>query len=497
MPARNQAVRTRYAPSPTGPQHIGGIRSALFSWLFARRHGGQFIIRIEDTDQKRSVRGSVEQILESFDWLGLDIDEGPHIGGDYGPYVQSQRLDMYQRWANWLVEHGQAYRCFATPEELAEMRKAGRGYDRRYRDFPADRSAEQAAQGVAHVIRFKMPLTGTTRGIDLIRGEVTFDNAQLQDAVLLKSDGFPTYHLAHIIDDHAMRISHITRAIEWLPSFPLHLHIWDALGWEKPQFAHLPVMLNPNGKGKLSKRKQQFADGSGKSVPVLVHEFQSAGYLPEAVVNFLTNIGWNFGDDREVFTREESIARFDLRDVNPANSAFPIAKLDWLNSQWIQRVDANDLARRLKPVLEAAGYAVDESLLRRVAPTLQVRLKSLHDVVPMAGFFFDSWSKFAAPRADILIQRKQDAASTLDILQGALPLLQALDDFSPEAQQSAISAYAVRRGLKNGAVFGSLRAAASGQKVSPPTFDTMHILGKAESLRRVRLAMVALENALA
>ncbi len=495
MPTRDQVIRTRYAPSPTGPQHIGGIRSALFGWLFARRHAGQFILRIEDTDQKRSVRGSVKQIVDSFAWLGLDIDEGPHIGGDYGPYVQSQRLDLYQGWADWLVEQGQAYRCFATPEELAEMRKAGRGYDRRYRDFPADRSAEQAAQGMPHVIRFKMPLTGATRGTDMIRGEVAFENAQLQDAVLLKSDGYPTYHLAHIVDDHAMRISHITRAVEWLPSFPLHLRIWDAFGWEKPQFAHLPVLLNPNGKGKLSKRKQQFADSRGKSVPVLMHEFQAAGYLPEAVVNFLTNIGWNFGDDREVFTREEAIARFDLQAVNPANSAYPIAKLDWLNRQWIQRLDADDLARRLKPVLAAAGYAIDESLLRRVAPSLQVRLKSLNDVVGMAGFFFADWSEFVAPAQQILIQRKQSAATTLGILQGALPILEALDDFSAEAQHAAMAAYAASNGRKNGAVFGSLRAAVSGQKVSPPTFDTMEILGKVESLRRIQLAVAALEKA--
>lgn len=495
MPARDRTVRTRYAPSPTGPQHIGGIRSALFGWLFARRHAGQFVLRIEDTDQKRSVRGSVEQIVDSFDWLGLDIDEGPHIGGAFGPYVQSQRLDLYQHWANWLVEHGHAYRCFATPQELAEMRKAGRGYDRRYRDFPADRSAEQAAQGVAHVIRFKMPLAGTTRGSDLIRGEVAFDNAQLQDAVLLKSDGFPTYHLAHIVDDHAMRISHITRAVEWLPSFPLHLQIWQAFGWGKPQFAHLPVLLNPNGKGKLSKRKQQFADSQGKSVPVLVHEFQSAGYLPEAVVNFLTNIGWNFGDDQEVFNRAEAMARFDLQDVNPANSAYPIAKLDWLNSQWLQRSDADELARRLKPLLEAAGYEVNVALLIKVVPLLQVRLKSLNDVVRMAGFFFADWNDFTPPPADILVQRKQDEASTTAILRGALPLLEALEDFSPTAQQAAMTAYAASIGQKNGAVFGSLRAAVSGQKVSPPTFETMDIFGKAEALRRVKLAVAALEAA--
>ena len=495
MPKHDHPIRTRYAPSPTGPQHIGGIRSALFAWLFARRHGGQFILRIEDTDQKRSVPGSVEQIMAAFDWLGVDIDEGPRIGGDYGPYVQSQRLEMYQQWANWLVAQGHAYRCFATSEELAEMRKAGRGYDRRYRDFPAEHSDEQAAQGMTHVIRFKMPLAGRTRGCDMIRGEVAFDNAQLQDAVLLKSDGFPTYHLAHIVDDHTMRISHITRAVEWLPSFPLHLQLWHAFGWEMPQYAHLPVLLNPNGKGKLSKRKQQFADSRGKTVPVLMQEFQATGYLPEAVVNFLTNIGWNFGDDQEVFAVKAAIPRFDLQAVNPANSAYPIAKLDWLNSQWVQRLPADDLARRLKPVLEAAGYAVDEALLREVAPSLKVRLKSLNDVVGMAGFFFENWSEFTPPAAEILIQRKMDAASTLAILRGALPVLESLEDFSAEAQYSAFSAYAASSGQKNGAVFGSLRAAASGQKVSPPTFDTMQILGKAESLRRVKLAVAALENA--
>ena len=318
MPKHDHPIRTRYAPSPTGPQHIGGIRSALFAWLFARRHGGQFILRIEDTDQKRSVPGSVEQIMAAFDWLGVDIDEGPRIGGDYGPYVQSQRLEMYQQWANWLVAQGHAYRCFATSEELAEMRKAGRGYDRRYRDFPAEHSDEQAAQGMPHVIRFKMPLAGRTRGCDMIRGEVAFDNAQLQDAVLLKSDGFPTYHLAHIVDDHTMRISHITRAVEWLPSFPLHLQLWHAFGWEMPQYAHLPVLLNPNGKGKLSKRKQQFADSRGKTVPVLMQEFQAAGYLPEAVVNFLTNIGWNFGDDQEVFAvKQRYLALICKRSTQP------------------------------------------------------------------------------------------------------------------------------------------------------------------------------------
>ena len=486
-------VRTRYAPSPTGPQHIGGIRSALFGWLFARHHGGQFILRIEDTDQKRSVPGSLEAILESFAWLGMDIDEGPHVGGDYGPYIQSERLELYQTWAKRLVEQGQAYKCFATAEELAEMRASGGGYDRRYRVISMEQAEELEAQGKAYVIRFKMPLSGQTSGIDIIRGEVVFQNDQLQDAVLLKSDGFPTYHLAHIVDDYHMKISHVTRAVEWLPSFPLHIRIWEALGWEKPQFAHLPVLLNPNGKGKLSKRKQQFA-ADGKSVPVLAHEFISAGYLPDAVMNFLTNIGWNFGDNREVFTTKEAIERFQLEDVNPANSAYPIAKLDWLNSQYIQESEVDDLARRLKPVLEAAGYEVDDSLLRRVVPLLQVRLKTLNDVVPMAGFFFADWGAFEAPLADILIQRKMDSARTALVLRGSIPVLERLDDFNHQTQHRALAAYAKAIGYKNGQVFGSLRAAVTGQRVSPPTFETMEILGRAESIRRIGLAVQALSE---
>lgn len=486
-------VRTRYAPSPTGPQHIGGIRSALFGWLFARHHGGQFILRIEDTDQKRSVPGSLEAILESFAWLGLDIDEGPHIGGDYGPYIQSERLELYQAWAKRLVEQGQAYKCFASAEDLAEMRAAGGGYDRRYRDLSQAQASALEAQGKPYVIRFKMPLSGQTRGVDIIRGEVVFDNTQLQDAVLLKSDGFPTYHLAHIVDDYHMKISHVTRAVEWLPSFPLHIRIWEALGWDLPQFAHLPVLLNPNGKGKLSKRKQQFA-ADGKSVPVLVHEFLSAGYLPEAVLNFLTNIGWNFGGNREVFNIQEAIARFQLKEVNPANSAYPIAKLDWLNSQYIQASAVDDLARRLKPVLEAAGFVVDDDLLRRVVPLLQVRLKTLNDVVAMAGFFFADWEAFQAPPADILIQRKMDGASAAAVLKGAIPVLKSLDNFDHETQYRALAAFARDIGFKNGQVFGCLRAAVTAQRVSPPTFETMEILGRAESIRRIELAVHALSE---
>ncbi len=490
--SKSRPVRTRYAPSPTGPQHIGGMRSALFSWLFARRHGGQFILRIEDTDRKRFVPGSLELILDAFDWLGMDIDEGPRQGGDYGPYIQSERLELYQKWAHWLVDHDYAYKCFASLEELEAMRQAGRGYDRRYRDQPTDAADRLEAAGTAYVIRFKMPLTGLTLGEDIIRGRVQFDNAKLQDAVLLKSDGFPTYHLAHIIDDHYMKISHVTRAAEWLPSFPLHLRIWEALGWEKPRYAHLPVLLNPNGKGKLSKRKAQFADADGTSVPVLAHELIAAGYLPAAVMNFLTNIGWNFGGNQEIFTTAQAIQRFDLKEVNPANSAYPIAKLDWLNGQYIQRADVDELASLLKPILEQAGYTVDDDRLRRVVPLLQVRLKTLNAVVDMAGFFFDDWDRFAAPAANILIQKKMDVQKTAQALQASIPALEGLADFSHHSQHAAMKDFAKKVGLKNGQVFGTLRAAVTGQKVSPPTFETMEILGKAESIRRIKLAAESL-----
>ena len=340
----------------------------------------------------------------------------------------------------------------------------------------------------------KMPLDGVTIGDDMIRGPVEFDNENLQDAVLLKSDGYPTYHLAHIVDDHLMQISHVTRAIEWLPSFPLHIQIWQALGWNMPKYVHVPVLLNPNGKGKLSKRKQQFAEADGKSVPVLMHEFIDAGYLPSAVMNFLTNIGWNYGDDEEIFSTAQAIKRFDLEDVSPANSAYPIAKLDWLNSQHIQRAPIDELCRLLKPILEEAGYAVNDERLARVVPLLRVRLKSTRDVVPMAGFFFADWASFEAPSADILVQRKMNNRSTAEVLRGAIPVLQDLESFGHDAQHSKVATYARSTGYKNGQVFGSLRAAVTGQKVSPPTFETMEILGKQESIRRIKLALQSITD---
>lgn len=491
--AENRPVRTRFAPSPTGPLHIGGVRSALFGWLLARHHNGQFILRIEDTDRKRFVEGSIEMLFEALSWLGLNWDEGPDIGGPYGPYVQSERLPIYQDWVNWLLENGKAYRAYDTPEELKAIneeraaQKLPPGYDGRHRDLSPEEEQRFIDEGRPAVVRFKAPLDGKTLVHDLVRGEIEFDNKTVQDAVLMKSDGFPTYHLAHVVDDYLMQISHVTRANEWLPSLPLHVLIWQAFGWEMPMFAHLPVLLNPNGKGKLSKRSESF-DQNGKKVLVLATEFKRAGYLPEAVVNFLTNIGWNFGDEREVFSVEEAIARFDITQVNAANSAFPIEKLDWLNGIYMrEKLSIQELSERLVAPLQAAGLTVDRDLLAQVTPLVQTRMTTLNDVVNLAGFFFRD--SFIPPDANMLIQKQMDAATTASMLESALTRLEQTTPWETETLHEAMKALAHELALKNGPVFGALRVAVTGQTVSTPTFETMAIIGKDVSLARIRQAI--------
>ena len=495
----DKPVRTRFAPSPTGPLHIGGVRNAIFGWLYARRHGGQAVLRIEDTDQKRYVEGSVEDILEAFNWLGIDFDEGPHVGGDYEPYKQSERLEQYQKWANWLVEQGKAYKTYETSEELTaiseERQKAGLspGYDNRGRNLTDEDITQYEADGRQPVIRFKMPLEGKTVAEDLIRGTIEFDNELNQDPVILKSDGFPTYHLAVVIDDHFMEITHVTRGNEWIPSLPIHWNLWEAFGWEKPVYAHLPLILNPNGKGKMSKRTKAFEQGEQR-ILVLAREYMEAGYLPEALRNFLSNVGWNFGDNVEIFTTEQAIERFDLAEVNDNNSAFPIEKLDWLNGHYIREMDVEELAKRLKPFFEKAGYEVNSDMLLKVAPVVQVRIKTLPEAIDFAGFLFEDWSTFVAPDAEMIIQKKMDAEGTVKCLQASVELIEKLDDFSHSSQYESFKVLAKELGVKNGQLFGSIRVAVTAKKVSPPTFETMEILGKEESIRRIKLTVEQLKQ---
>jgi glutamyl-tRNA synthetase len=493
--SNTRPARVRFAPSPTGSLHIGGLRTALFNWLYARHTGGKFILRIEDTDQKRYDPTALQTLMEALRWAGLQWDEGPEVGGPYGPYVQSERLEHYQRWAQWLVDNDKAYYCYCSQERLDRVnrekkaRKETPGYDRHCRYLtPAQREQEAsqcAAEGRSPVIRFKMPLEGETAAQDRVRGEVTFDNALQQDAVLLKSDGFPTYHLAHVVDDHLMEISHVIRANEWLPSLALHIQLWLAFGWEIPEYAHLPVLLNPNGEGKMSKRNPP-KDKHGNIIPVMVHDYMRDGYLPEAMDNFLANIGWNFGDEREVFSLSEAVERFDLTRVNPANSAFPKDKLDWLNGEHIRLLPADELARRLRPVLENAGFEVNVDVLLKVTPVVQTRLKKLTDVVPLAGFLFRE--DFIPPPPDLLPQKKMDTEQTQRALMTAFERLSVQNDFSREALHVMMENLAQELGLSNSQFFGVLRVAVTGQQVSTPLFETMEIVGKEASLERITLA---------
>ena len=385
-------VRVRYAPSPTGDFHVGGARTALFNYLFARHHGGKFILRIEDTDQKRYNPEALDWLLDGHRYLGLEWDEGPEVGGDYGPYTQTERLDIYQKYCQQLLDEGKAYRCFCTAERLAEMRemqqakKQSFGYDRHCRIIDPAEAAERAAQGEAYTVRAKLPLDGEITVHDLIRGDITFQNVVLQDAVLMKSDGIPTYHFANVVDDHLMEISHIMRGDEWVNSLPLHIHLYNALGWEPPLMAHLPLILNPTGKGKMSKREGRSPDG--KVLPVFVRTFAELGYLPEAMVNYLALVGWSFDDKTELMSREELIERFSLERVNASPAAWSYDKLDHFNGLYLRQMDPAALTKLLLPFLERDGIQADYETLLKIAPHIQERLTVLSDAAEWVDFFF-------------------------------------------------------------------------------------------------------------
>ena len=493
----NQPVRLRFAPSPTGPLHIGSARTALFNWLFARRHGGAFILRIEDTDRNRFVPQSQQDIMDGLSWLGIGWDEGPGVGGAFGPYYQSERTEIYQEWGAWLVEHDFAYKCWCPPERLRavrqEQQKTGKklGYDRHCRAMTEAQLAEMEASGVPSVIRFKVPMEGHTTVYDMIRGPITFNHEELEDLILLKSDGYPTYHLANVVDDHFMAISHIVRADEWISTAPLHVLMYDALGWEKPLYAHAPLILNPSGKGKLSKRAQAFTD-AGQNVLVQVREFRQAGYLPEAITNFLCNVGWAFGDDREVFGLGEASARFTLEAVNPSPARLPYSKLEWLNGVYIREMESEELAAAVRPFLLEAGLAVDDETmqraapLRRAMPLVRERLKTLADAVEWLGFFFRDDLDY--PSTD-LIGKKMDAAGSLAALKQARETLAGLESFDEGSLDAELRALATDLNIKVGQLLGIIRVAVTGQKVAPPLFGTLAVLGRERCLARIDLAL--------
>lgn len=499
-----EETRVRFAPSPTGRLHLGGLRTALFDWLWARKTGGRFVLRIEDTDRRRYDPESLVSLKRGLRWLGLDWDEGPEVGGPWGPYVQSERRELYQRHAQELIDRGKAYRCYCTPERLASMReeqrRAGRatGYDRRCRSLSDGEQAQREAEGRASVVRFATPEEGVTVFTDLLRGDIQVDNRQLQDEVVLKGDGLPTYHLAAMVDDRLMKITHVLRGEEWLATAPLHKLIVDAFEWEMPVLVHLPVILDPSGKGKMSKRKREVA---GKEYLALVDEFEDAGYLPDAMFNFLTNVGWNFDPEQEVFSREEAIERFRLQEINPSAAALPYEKLDWLNGLYIRALTPTALKELLLPFLSrqlgiAESKLAADHRLDILVPVIQERIKRLDEAAAWLDWMYLDSDEIEYTDPKLLIGRKLDVGGSLEMLRAGALVLEELEPFSAEAIQEAFRGKAEELGVKAGSLLGPVRGALSGKKVSPPLFESIEAVGRLETQRRLVRAAQVLEKML-
>ncbi len=409
-------VRLRFAPSPTGYLHVGGLRTALFSFLYAQQQGGRFVFRLEDTDQQRLVEGSEQDLLQMLQWAGVNCDEGPNIGGEYGPYRQSERLTLYQDHLQILMDSGHAYPCFCTQGRLDNLKQQQKAqglnpkYDGHCRALKATEVQQRQADGEAYVIRMRIPDDGEKILIDdLIRGHVSIDSSQLDDQVLLKSDGFPTYHLACVVDDHLMKITHVVRGEEWLPSFPKHLLLYRYFGWEPPRFAHLPLILNPD-RSKLSKRQGDVA----------VEDFKAQGYVAEALVNFIALLGWNTSDDQELFSMSELIEKFSFERVGKAGAVFDRNKLDWMNQQYLQRLELDDLMQRLQPWLASSRYSgADPEFLRRAIQIIQPRLVTLPEVLDKLAIFFEDKPQLEQP--ELIDYLHQPTAQTvLGAFQAAL-----------------------------------------------------------------------------
>lgn len=495
MPANSQPVRVRFAPSPTGHLHLGSARTALYNYLYARQKGGQFILRIEDTDRKRFVPGAEEEFYRWLRWLGIDWDEGPDKGGPYGPYRQSERRQVYQDYARELIDRGWAYYCFCTPERLEKVRqeqqqrKETPRYDGLCRNIPLKEAQARADAGEKHVIRFKTPLEGKTTVTDLLRGEITVENRLLDDLILVKSDGLALYHLAASVDDHLMKISHVIRGAEWLSTFPIHGLIHRAFGWQEPVYVHLSVFLKPSGKGKMSKRESAELIKEGYSI--FIKDLEDLGYIPEAIVNWIALMGWSYDDRTEFFTMSDLIEKFSLEHLNPSPAAINFTKFDYFNGLHIRRLDLEDLAARIKPFFIKAGYSVEDHKLIKIAHVLRERLQGLDDAPVLAGFFFRDVIEYD-PR-DLLIEGLS-RTQTIELARRVTGLLDTMADMRPETVEPPMRALVDESGLKAGQVFGMMRIAITGQRVSPPLFESMEIIGKEMVLRRMRKAVELLEQ---
>lgn len=496
-------VRVRFAPSPTGPLHIGGVRTALYNFLFARQHGGKLVFRIEDTDSNRFVPGAEDYILESFKWLGIDFDEGVSFGGQYGPYRQSERREIYRRYVDQLLDEGKAYYAFDTPEELDAKRGEIQNFQydastrmqmRNSLALPADETARLLQEGVNYVVRFKIEPGEDVHVNDIIRGDVVINSSILDDKVLYKNaDGLPTYHLANIVDDHLMEISHVIRGEEWLPSAPLHVLLYRALGWEEtmPRFAHLPLLLKPDGKGKLSKR-----DGDRLGFPVFPLEwtdpktgeissgYRESGYLPEAVVNFLALLGWNPGNDEELLSMDDLVRLFDLTKCSKAGAKFDYVKGQWFNHEYILNSDDEKLAPTFADILRDNGIEAPMESVVRVVGLMKGRVNFIKELWPLCSFFF-----VAPTTYDEKTVKKRWKDFSARQMSELTALLEALSDFSMAAQEEAVNAWLAENDYKMGDVMNAWRLTLVGEGKGPHMYEISSFLGQAETLKRMRRAI--------
>lgn len=477
-------VRTRIAPSPTGDPHVGTAYVALFNYALARKAGGQFVLRIEDTDRERSNAASEKMILDALSWLGIQWDEGPDIGGSAGPYRQSERSEIYRREVEKLVDTGHAYPCFCTRERLDELRARQRaeklpyGYDGRCRNLDPEESSRRREAGEEHVIRLAMPEEGTSRVFDLLRGEITIENAQVDDQILMKSDGFPTYHLANVVDDHLMGITHVIRAEEWISSLPKHVQLYEAFGWDLPVFCHLPLLRN-NDKSKISKRKN----------PVSLNYFRRAGYLPEAMINYLALMGWAMPDEREEFSLQEFIENFSLERISLGGPVFDIEKLRWLNGKYIRALQPSDILERLREEY------LNDSYLLEVLPLAHERIETLEDFFSYANFFFTGDVDYDEAARKKLIAKGKNGPQTAKLLRQMIEeALDPLLEWNAESLEEAVRAFLESRQLGPRDLFMSIRIAVTGRAATPPLFETMAVLGKEVCRSRLRSAITLLRS---
>jgi glutamyl-tRNA synthetase len=490
-------VRVRFAPSPTGPLHIGGVRTALYNYLFARKLGGTFILRIEDTDQARFVEGAEEYIMESLEWCGIKVDEGIREGGAYAPYRQSDRKELYRQYAENLVSKGDAYYAFDTSDVLEQLRTS---YEKRGDTFiyngsvrnnmvnslslPEEEWKAKLASGDAHVIRYRMPVNKDIHIDDLIRGHIVVNSSTLDDKVLFKSDGLPTYHLANIVDDHLMGITHVIRGEEWLPSLPLHFMIYQSFGWENPAFAHLPLLLKPDGKGKLSKR-----DGDKMGFPVFplswpygetARGYREDGYYPEAFINMLALLGWNPGTEQEIFTMEELIESFSIERVHKSGSKFDPEKAKWINHQYMLKKSNTELAMQFREELRAKGFHHDISELEVIISLVRERVSFVKDLWSETDYFFIPPETY-----DKEVVKKRWKEETPAVLEELKIILSGVDEFTPQVTETVVKTWIEGRGYNKGNVMNALRLVVVGASRGPHIFDIICWLGKEKTIERI------------